>query len=97
MRGVFHRIQVIEVAKELVEPMHRRQEFVEVAEVVLAELASGVALHFERGGDRASLSWYADFGSRLADRGHSSTDGQFAHDEVGAARRAARLGVIVGE
>ena len=33
----------------------------------------------------------------LADRGHAGADGQFAGDEVRATRRAARLGVIVGE
>ena len=32
MRGVLHRVEVIEVAEELVEAMHRRQELVEVAE-----------------------------------------------------------------
>ena len=35
-------IQVIEVAIELVEAMHRRQELIAVAEVVLTELAGGV-------------------------------------------------------
>ena len=33
----------------------------------------------------------------LADRGHAGADRQLAGDEVGAARRAARLGVVVGE
>jgi len=39
MTGVFHRVQVIEIAEELVEPVHRGQELVAIAEVVLAELA----------------------------------------------------------
>ena len=38
-----------------------------------------------------------DLGARLADRGHAGADGQFAGDEVRPARRATRLGVIVGE
>jgi hypothetical protein len=52
---VFHRVQVIEVAEELVEAVDGRQELIEIAEVVLAELAGGVALRFERGGDGAGL------------------------------------------
>ena len=48
---VLHRVEVIEVAEELVEAVHRRQELVQVAEVVLAELAGGVAHALERGGD----------------------------------------------
>jgi hypothetical protein len=43
---VLHRIEVIEVAKELIEAVHCRQKLVEVAEVVLAELTRGVPLDF---------------------------------------------------
>ena len=43
MRRVLHRVQMVEVAEELVEPVHGRQELVEIAEVVLAELAGGVS------------------------------------------------------
>ena len=44
-------VKVIEASKELVEAVRRRQEFVAVAEVVLAELASDVALRFEHFGN----------------------------------------------
>ena len=97
MRRVFHRVEVIEVAEELVEAMHRRQELVLVAEVVLAELAGGVTHDFERGGNGHGLRRQAGRGAGLADCGHAGADRQFAGDEVGAARRAARLGVVVGE
>ena len=97
MRRVFHGVQVIQVAEELVEAVHGGQELIAVAEVVLAELAGGVALRFERGGNRAGFRRNADLGARLADRGHAGADGQFAGDEVRPARRAACLGVIVGE
>src|SRR5215831_17527592 len=40
-------VQVIEVAKELVEAVLRRQVLVAVAEVILTELASGIAEGFE--------------------------------------------------
>ena len=97
MAGVFHRVEVIEVAEELVEAVHRRQELVAVAQVVLAELAGGVAHRLERGGDGHRLRRQADGGAGLADGGHAGADRQLAGDEVGAARRAARLGVVVGE
>jgi hypothetical protein len=40
-------IQVIEISEEHVEAVHRRQELVAIAEVVLAELTRGVALWLE--------------------------------------------------
>ena len=43
MRRVFHRIEVIQVAEELIEAVDGRQELVEIAQVVFAELAGGVA------------------------------------------------------
>ena len=43
MARVFHRVEVIEVAVELVEAVHRWQEFVAVTEVVLAELTRRVS------------------------------------------------------
>ena len=44
-------VQVVEVAEELVEPVDGRQKLVQVAEVVLAELAGGVAVVLEQLGD----------------------------------------------
>ena len=41
---LFLGVEVIEVAEELVEAVIGRQHVVEIAEVVLAELAGGVAL-----------------------------------------------------
>jgi hypothetical protein len=41
----------IEVAGELIEAVQRRQIFVAVAQVVLADLGSGIALRFEQFGD----------------------------------------------
>ena len=41
-------IQVIEVAEELVEAVHGRQEFVAVAEMVLAELPGCIALRLQQ-------------------------------------------------
>ena len=97
VRRVFHRVEVIQVAEELVEAVHRRQELVVIAQVVLAELAGGVAHRLERGGDGHGLRRQAGGGAGLADGGHAGADRQLAGDEVRAARRAARLGVVVGE
>jgi len=41
--GVLHRIEVVQVAEELVETMQRGQEVVAVAKVVLAELAGSAS------------------------------------------------------
>ena len=64
VRGVFHRVEVIEVAEELVEAVDGGQELIEIAEVVLAELARGITHVLERGGNRASLGGQPDFGDR---------------------------------
>jgi len=39
MRWVLHRIEVIQVAEKLVEPMDGGQELIPIAKVILAELA----------------------------------------------------------
>ena len=56
MGRVFHRIQVIEIAEEFVESMNGRQELVQVAKVVLAELAGGIAHRLQRRGDGRRLA-----------------------------------------
>src|SRR5258708_36710976 len=97
MRRIFHRIEVIQVAEELVEAMHRRQKLVLVAKVVLAELPSGVAHSFQRGGDGDGLRGYAYGCAGLTNRGHAGADRALTRDEVGAPRRATRLRVVVVE
>ena len=61
---LFFGVEVIEVAKELVEAVHRRQELVLVAQVVLAELAGGVAEGLEQFGDGRIFLLQADLGAR---------------------------------
>ena len=55
MLGLLLGVEVIEVAEELVEAVHRRQEFVAIAEMVLAELSGRVALRLQQLGDRRVL------------------------------------------
>jgi hypothetical protein len=78
-------------------PVHRRQEFVAVAEVVLAELAGGVAERLQRLGDGDVLRLQAERRARQADLGVAGAQTGLAGDERRAARRAALLGVVVGE
>ena len=51
MLRLFFRIQVIKVAKELVEAVICRQELVEVTQVVLAELTSHITKRLEQFSD----------------------------------------------
>ena len=48
---VRHGVEMVEIAEELVEAVHRRQVLVQVAQMVLAELAGLVALRLEHGGE----------------------------------------------
>ena len=49
---LFFGVQVVKVAVELVEAVHGGQEFVAIAQMVLAELAGGIALRLQQLGDR---------------------------------------------
>ena len=72
--GVLLRVQVVEVAEELVEAVHRRQELVAVAEVVLAELAGGVAERLQQLGDRRILRLQPYRGAGHADLGQTGAN-----------------------
>ena len=68
---LFFGVEVIEVAEELVEAVHGRQKLVAVAEVVLAELAGGVAERLEQLGNRRVLRLQADRRAGHADLGQA--------------------------
>ena len=55
--GLLLGVEVVQVAEELVEAVGGRQVLVPVTEVVLAELAGGVTVRLERGGDRRVPGW----------------------------------------
>ena len=90
-------IEVIEIAEELVEAMHGRQELVAVAEMVLAELSGHVAERLEQIGERRVLVRQPFFGSRQPDLEQAGAHRALAGDERGAAGGAGLLAVIVGE
>ena len=95
--GLFLRVEVIEVAEEFVEAMHRGQVLITVAEVVLTEVAGRVAGALEHFGQARRGRLQAERVARLADGGHPRTDRVLAGDEGSAAGGRARLGVVVGE
>ena len=63
--GLLLGIEVVKVAEELVEPVHGWKMLVHVAEVVLAELAGGIAQRLEKLGDRRVLCGPADVGAGM--------------------------------
>ncbi len=97
MRGVLHRVEVIEVAEELVEPVDRGQELIEIAEVVLTELARGITHGLERRRNGNRLCGNPDVRAGLADRGHARAHRNLAGNESGPPSRTTRLAVVVGE
>src|SRR6478752_916467 len=88
---------MVEVSKELIESVDRRQELIEVTQMVLAELAGSVAHRLERCGNGRRLGRHSDRRSGLANRGQSSPDRQLACNEVGATSSAGSFSVVVGE
>ena len=54
---VGHGVEVIQIAEELVEAVHAGKIFVQVAEMILAKLAGGVAHRLERRSDGWCLRW----------------------------------------
>jgi hypothetical protein len=87
-------VEVIQIAEELVEAVHRRQVLVAVPLMVLAELARRVPLALQDGrhGDVGLLP--AFLRARHPDLRHPVTDGHRAADEGRTASRAALLPVV---
>src|SRR5215467_3893786 len=85
------RIQVIQVAEELVEAMHGRQVFIPIAQMVLAELPSGVSERLEHFGDGRIFLLKPDRGTRHPDFRQSGTNRVLARDETRATCGAALL------
>ena len=91
------RVQVIEVAEELVKSMRRGQVFIPVAKMVLAELAGRVAKRFEHFRDGGIFCLQAESRPRHADLRHARAEWVLASDEGGTSSRAALLAVVVGK
>ena len=94
---LFLGVEVVEVAEELVEAVHGRQRLVAVADVVLAELAGGVAEVLEQAADRGIELAHAHRRAGEADLGQAGADAVLAGEERRAAGGAGLLAVVVQE
>ena len=94
---LFLGVEVVEVAEELIEPVHGRQRLVAIADMVLAELAGGVAEVLEQAADRGIELAHAHRRAGKADLGEAGADAVLAGEERRAARRARLLAVVVEE
>ena len=92
-----HRVEVVEIAPELLEAVRGRQRVGVVAEVVLAELAGGVAEVVEELGDRRGAGLEVGRAARQLRRDHAGPERVHAGEEGVAPGGAALLGVVVGE
>ena len=90
-------VEVVEVAEELVEAVDGGQRLVAVADVVLAELAGGVAEALHHPADRGVELAHPHRRAREADLGQAGAQAVLAGQEGGAAGGAALLAVVVEE
>ena len=95
--GLLLGVQVVQIAEELVEAVHGRQVLVAIAEVVLAELAGGVAERLQELRDRRIAVLQPDRRGRCPDLGEPGAQRRLTGDERRSPRRAALLGVVVDE
>ena len=93
----FLRVEVVQVAEELIETMHGRQMLIAVALMILTELACRVAEAFQNSRHRHVGLLPAFFGSRHTDFRHAAPHWNAAADECRATCCAALLSIIVGE
>ena len=95
--GLFLGVEMVEVAEELVETVHGREELVLVAQVVLAELAGGVAERLQQLRNGRVFRLKTDGRAGHPHLGQAGAHRVLAGDEGGAAGRTALLAVVVGE
>ncbi len=94
---LFLRVEVVEVAEELIEAVHRRQVLVAVPQMVLAELAGRVAESLHELPDGGILETQPQSRPRHADLGKPGADGRLPGNEGSATGGAALLPVEVRE
>src|SRR5262249_2366720 len=90
-------IEVVEVAEKLVEAMRCGEKLVLVAQMVLAELAGGVAQRLQQFGDGWILRPNSDIGPGHPDLCQAGADWVLPGDERSPAGGTTLLAVIVGE
>src|SRR5215469_12032018 len=77
--------------------MHRRQKFISIAEMVLAELAGCIAERLKQVSDRRIFGLKPDCRSRHSDFGQSGAEWVLAADEGCTSGGAALLAVVVSK
>jgi hypothetical protein len=77
--------------------MHRRQELIAVAEMVLADLRRGIAVRLEQFGDGRVLVLQALLGCGHPDFQQAGAERRLSQDKGGTPGGAGLLGVVVGE
>ena len=97
MLGFLLGVQVVETSEELVKPVVARQVFVQVAEVVLPELAGPIALRLEILGNGGVLGLEPEIGAGKTDFGQTGPEGALPSDEGCTSRGTALLAICVGE
>ena len=90
-------IEVIEIAEELIEAVHRRQVLVPVAQMVFPELGGGIPERFQHLGDGGILGLHSRGGARQPDLAQASAEDTLAHDERRPSGGATLLGIVVSE
>ena len=95
--GFFLGVQMIKVAVELIEAVGAGQEFILVAQVILAELSGRIALGFQQFGDGWILFTEAQIGAGHPYFTQAGTKHTLAGDKGGAAGGTALFGIIVGK
>src|SRR5262249_42538414 len=94
---LFFGVQMVEIAVELIEAVHRGKELVSVAKMVLAELPGRVAERLEQRGDRWVFLLQPQCGAGQAHLGHTCPKSRLAGDERCATGGATLLTVIIRE
>jgi hypothetical protein len=92
-----HGVEVIEIAPEFLETVRRRQGIGVVAEMVLAELAGGVAEIAQEPCERRRSGPQIGWAARELRRYHARAQRIHAGEEGIASRRAALLGIVSHE
>src|SRR5262249_46559026 len=91
------RVEMIEIAVELVKTMHRRQVLIAIAEMILSELSGGVTQRLEELGDRYVARLQADRRAGNADLREPGPQCALAGNERRSPRSATLLSVVIGE
>ena len=79
--GILLGIQVIEIAEEFIEAVHRREELISVAKMVLPELPGRIPERFQQLRDRRILGLQTGRRCGYADLAQAGTEDALAGDE----------------